>query len=124
MESLEGRGCSRVCRSTHQIQQKEKIANSSFYEIEEEVVTLKREKLNDYYQLCVKCQTTCCQSCRWPEGAIESQCTYFNGEKNCPKCEGKCPKISHIRTNEKVTKVKEKIKEVKVAEIGGTLKMS
>ena len=51
-------------------QQKEKIANSSFYEIEEEVVTLKREKLNDYYQLCVKCQTTCCQSCRWPEGAI------------------------------------------------------
>lgn len=91
-------------------QQKGKIATSSFYEIEEEVVTLKREKLNDYYQLCVKCQTTCCQSCRWPEGALESQCSYFNGGKNCPTCEGKCPKISHIRTNEKVTKVKEKIK--------------
>ena len=37
------------------------------------------------YQWCNNCGCLCCQICAWPEGAVFSQCTYFNGGRGCPK---------------------------------------
>jgi len=48
-------------------------------------------------QYCNTCQQPCCQVCAWPMGFDESQCTYFNGGRNCPSCPKKCPKSHHRR---------------------------
>lgn len=70
------------------------------------------------YQWCNKCGCLCCQVCAWPEGAVFSQCTYFNGGRGCPICNG-CPREAHRRADHtvevetvKVTKIYEAKKEL------------
>lgn len=73
-------------------------ANGTFtYTENEEKVT--RKPLGNVYQMCQKCQETCCQICVWPAGAVMSQCTFFNNGRNCPKCRGGCPKEDHVRAD-------------------------
>lgn len=67
-----------------------------------------RKPLGKTVQLCAKCNVTCCQKCEWPKHATESQCTYFNYGR-CPVCPGKCPKSSHVRSDELVTKTQVKV---------------
>ena len=83
---------------------KKKIEDNGSYTQQESRTRYISTDLNDYYQLCQNCQTTCCQACKWPAGNLESQCTYFNNGNNCPKCVGKCPKSAHIRQNKLVVK--------------------
>ena len=67
--------------------------NGSFtYEDYEENTT--EIPLSKPYQWCNNCGVLCCQICEWPEGAVFFQCTYFNGDRGCPKCRG-CPREAH-----------------------------
>eukprot|EP00438_Fugacium_kawagutii_P004241 Skav233305 [mRNA] locus=scaffold3742:121813:123147:- [translate_table: standard] len=87
--------------------------NGSFdYEEDEWYYKRVPTKEGKVYQLCSVCQVTCCQICEWPANATESQCTYFNGGRNCPVCPRKCPKSAHCRTTEVVTKELRKVKKV------------
>mmetsp|Transcript_123545 Transcript_123545/g.238234 ORF Transcript_123545/g.238234 Transcript_123545/m.238234 type:complete len:814 (+) Transcript_123545:116-2557(+) len=73
--------------------------NGSFtYDHEEKYI--ERQPLSSTYQSCAKCNVTCCQSCEWPAGATESQCSYFNGGRPCPCCPGNCPKSDHVRATD------------------------
>ena len=57
-----------------------------------------RTLLDDYYQMCMNCQKMCCQGCKWPSYAAESQCTHFSGGRECPFC-ANCPKFAHVKCN-------------------------
>jgi len=71
-----------------------------------------RTPLNNTYQMCTRCQVTCCQICVWEPGFDESQCTYFDGDKRCPKCPGNCPKSTHVRSKEQIIKKTRKVTRV------------
>lgn len=85
---------------------REKIdANKSFTDVQY-VEEITKQQLNGTYQACYTCNQTCCQICVWPTNSLVSTCTYFNTKDSCPKCVGKCPKSSHIRTNELIIKAR------------------
>ena len=84
--------------------------NGSFtYEDYEEIS--KEIPLPTPYQWCNNCGCLCCQICAWPEGAVFSQCTYFNGGRGCPKCRG-CPREAHRRATHTVTVEKVKVTKI------------
>jgi len=71
-----------------------------------------RSPLDHTYQMCERCQVTCCQICKWPANEPLSVCTYFNGNSNCPCCPGKCPKNTHIRSRELIEKKTRQVERV------------
>jgi len=77
----------------------DKINKNGSYTYQEKVKRMKWVVLPNQkpYQYCTTCRQLCCQICVWPAGYSESQCTYFNGGKTCPKCPNKCPKSAHQR---------------------------
>jgi GTPase SAR1 family protein/uncharacterized protein YnzC (UPF0291/DUF896 family) len=87
------------------IKQNEKQLNENgkfTYECEEE--RTRDIPLQNAYQYCGNCGCLCCQICVWPAGKELSQCTYFNGGRNCPMCPGRCKREAHLRAD----KIKEK----------------
>lgn len=70
------------------------------YKYTEEERYITKQPLDATYQMCEACQVTCCQVCKWPANALESQCTFFAGDRGCPKCPGQCPRSKHVRATE------------------------
>lgn len=84
------------------------------YTFTDHVVVLKQVPLepgDTAYQWCTNCNQLCCQYCKWPEGVVQSPCTYFNGGNNCPVCKKKgeraCTRAQHSRQTHKDIQVKE-----------------
>jgi len=80
------------------------IDENKDFVLERPETRIRRTPLGNTYQMCNICQITCCQVCVWPSNAVESQCTYFNGGRSCPRCPGRCPRSAHIRSNERIWK--------------------
>ena len=95
---------------TVQIKKNKKLIdeNGSFSYIENQE-KIETKELDKTYQMCKKCNVTCCQYCVWPNDSIESRCTYFHDGKGCPKC-AKCPKSDHVRATYLIVKTQVPVK--------------
>ena len=98
---------------------KKKLDENGTFTYEDYEERTKEIPLPKPYQWCNNCGCLCCQICPWPEGAVFSQCTYFNGGRPSPKCPGKCRREDHRRCTHtvqvervKVTKIYEAKKEL------------
>jgi len=98
---------------------KKKLDENGTFTYEDYEERTKEIPLPTPYQWCNNCGCLCCQICPWPEGAVFSQCTYFNGGRPCPKCPGRCRREDHRRCTHtvqvervKVTKIYEAKKEL------------
>lgn len=77
---------------------KDKINSNKDFIYYESIKVQIKSSLPAVYQACTRCNTTCCQICKWPVGSLFSQCTYFNSVDACPKCPGRCPRAAHAQT--------------------------
>jgi len=98
---------------------KKKLDENGTFTYEDYEERTKEIPLPKPYQWCNNCGCLCCQICPWPEGAVFSQCSYFNGGRPCPKCPGRCRREDHRRCTHtvqvervKVTKIYEAKKEL------------
>ena len=98
---------------------KKKLDENGSFTYEDYEERTKEIPLPQPYQWCNNCGCLCCQVCAWPDGAVFSQCTYFNGGRRCPRCPGNCRREDHRRCTHtvqvervKVTKVYEAKKEL------------